>query len=209
MEQSNRLTFLHKIDGRFYMYRCECGTEKSIAHYDVDRGATKSCGCLGREASIRNGLITKHGDASGGKCTPEYMCWHSLIQRCCNPNDAGYHRYGGRGITVCGRWLESFSNFLADMGRRPSPAHSIDRIDNHSGYNADNCRWATRKEQQSNVRNNRILTLNGVSRTLMQWSEATGIPRTALKNRIDEHGWSIEDALTKPLKADRRRMVPS
>jgi len=120
-----------------------------------------------------------------------------MIQRCHNQNDSRYSRYGGRGISVCERWRDSFEAFFKDMGRRPSPQHSIDRIDNEKGYSPENCRWASRKEQARNTRESRILTLGGKSMTIAEWAEVTGIPAHTIHSRLSR-GQSVTDALTKP-----------
>lgn len=125
-----------------------------------------------------------------------------MRQRCNNPEVRAYPRYGGRGIAVCARWL-SFANFLADMGPRPTPAHTVERIDNNGPYAPENCRWADRTEQANNTRKNRHLTLNGATRTLAEWSRATGIGTHTIGARIDRLGWSVEMALTTPTR--RRR----
>jgi hypothetical protein len=99
----------------------------------------------------------RHGQAANGKRTPEHRAWANLKYRCLNPNSQQYKNYGGRGIKVCKRWLLSFEAFLEDMGPKPNPSHSIDRIDNEGNYSPKNCRWATSKEQASNKRNTRRL----------------------------------------------------
>lgn len=141
---------------------------------------------------------TKHGEAYKGQESAEYRSWRAMKNRCTNPNNAAYPRYGGRGIAVCARW-DSFENFLFDMGRRPSPKHSIDRINNDGDYEPGNCRWATSSQQNSNYSRNRWLTLDGETRLLSEWSVQTGIPETTIAARIDAYGWPIEAALQTPV----------
>lgn len=125
--------------------------------------------------------------------------------RCQNPKANAYHHYGGRGIKVCERW-ESFDNFLADMGPRPSLDHSVERKDVDGGYSPDNCCWATQAEQNRNRRNNRTATCDGVTKTLKEWSEITGIPFETLTARW-RYGWSGEDIVKRPVcpKTERKR----
>jgi hypothetical protein len=128
--------------------------------------------------------------------TPEYSSWRSALQRCCDPTFVYYSYYGGRGITVCERWRD-FSNFYADMGPRPTPQHTLDRIDNDGPYAPKNCRWATRQEQARNRRSNRMLTHNGETLCLSEWAERIDLPANALYMRL-YNGWSTEQALTRP-----------
>jgi len=127
-----------------------------------------------------------------------------MLDRCSKPSQESYRLYGERGVTVCERWRESFENFLGDMGRKPSPSHSIDRIDVEANYEPSNCRWATPKQQGRNKRTNRIINHNGLSLTLVEWAERTGIKATTISMRLDHYGWNVSEALsTKP----RRRRV--
>ena len=134
--------------------RCDCGTERMVAGGHLRGGRTNSCGCYNREVAGRRALerSTTHGHSPRGKASPEYRAWRSMLNRCDHPCVNSYERYGGRGITVCSRWRESFEAFLADMGPKPSPKHSVDRIDNDGNYEPGNCRWATPIEQAQHKR---------------------------------------------------------
>lgn len=135
-----------------------------------------------------------HG-ATVGKKTSEYKTWLGIKERCFNPNSKFYKDYGGRGITMCDRWNNSFSNFLADVGPRP-PNMTIDRKDNNGNYKPGNCRWATKSEQSNNRRDNRILELGDQKMTMSQWAEKTGIKVGTIWARLDR-GWPPYLALTK------------
>jgi len=172
--------------------RCSCGKECEVTVSHLVTGHTRSCGCLQRER-------TSTANTQGRKSTSaEYHCWFNILSRCLNPTNKFYDYYGGRGITVCTRWLD-VHNFYADMGPRPSKDHSIDRIDNNGPYCKENCRWATKKEQMRNRRVARILSHNGVSLTLSEWSEKLGISKDTLASRL-RLGWPIAMVLDTPVK---------
>ncbi len=136
----------------------------------------------------------KHGHSQRGKMSAAYHSWQDMIRRCTNPDCKDYINYGGRGITVCEHW-KIFTNFLYDMGDAPDRCQ-LDRIYNNKGYYKDNCRWATKKEQARNRRNNNLITAFGKTKCLVEWSEATGITWTTLYARIYKYNWSVMDALT-------------
>jgi hypothetical protein len=125
--------------------------------------------------------------------TKEYRAWSHMLSRCTNPTDKSYQYYGGRGISVCDRWI-SFKNFFEDMGKSPSVAHSIDRVDNDGNYVPENCRWATVKEQRRNKRDNRILVIDGERKTLAEWAEKFGVLYKTAHNRL-RMGWSPREAV--------------
>jgi hypothetical protein len=181
-----------------WLCKCDCGKSHIVDGASISAGKTKSCGCLRREATIKRniGLLKRHGMHG----TPEHYTWNSMRQRCENKNAPNFKRYGGRGISVCERWAE-FENFLADMGERPDGL-TLDRIDNNGDYTPENCRWATRSQQQRNRSNTCRLTLNGLTLDIYEWAERTGIKRKTIYSRICS-GWSTEKALTTPVAKNR------
>ena len=140
-------------------------------------------------------MYNRHGMSR----TPEYRAWADIKARCFNPNNKNYSDYGGRGIGVCDRWKNSFNNFFADMGMKPSPKHSIDRIDNNGDYSAKNCKWSTKAEQENNKRNNRLITIGCVTLNIAQWTKEMGFARTVILDRL-RRGWSEFDAVMTPVK---------
>lgn len=143
-------------------------------------------------------MPTTHGQSKRGKFTKAYRCWYNMKNRCTNKKSRDYKDYGGRGITVCSKWL-NFEGFYDDIGFI-GKGLTLDRIDNNKGYYKENCRLVSRKEQGRNRRSNNIVTFNGESLTLTEWSERTGIGFYTIRMRIHRSHWSIEKALTTPVK---------
>lgn len=179
---------------------CDCGNETIVASIALRTGRTTSCGCYSREVNLK--MKTKHGHAKRGNISPEFYTWTGMISRCTNPNEPEFKNYGERGINVCDRWLNSFENFLEDMGERPSKKHSIDRVDNDGDYEPDNCRWATIKEQSNNTRRNIYITIDGVTKTLTQWCRFYGVNPVTANWRI-KNGWPSEKAVKEPGNRNR------
>jgi hypothetical protein len=175
---------------------CDCGNTLVVMGAKLRYGHTSSCGCL-RIDSCRT-RRTRHGFSRVDKIRPEYYLWCAMRSRCENPNNKHFQNYGGRGIAVCERW-KTFENFFADVGERPSKAHTLERCDNALGYQPGNVKWATRLEQGRNKRNNRRLVFDGQELTLSAWGERTGLKRATIMRRIGL-GWSVERALTTPLR---------
>ena len=139
------------------------------------------------------------------KESAEHVTWRGMRERCTNINCTRYRDYGGRGITVCVRWQNSFEDFLEDMGRKPTPNHVIDRIDNDGNYEPSNCKWATQKESCNNRRTSKLYTFNGKTQTIPQWADNVGILTSTLNSRIGNYGWDLERALVEPIDNTRRR----
>jgi len=176
---------------------CECGNEKIAISGSLLRGTTKSCGCY--QQFIRSESHKTHGLSK----TIEYKRWRGMLARCNNKNAANYAGYGGRGITVCERWMRSFENFLKDVGLAPTKTHSLDRIDNEKGYFPENCRWATQVEQSRNTISNRNVIHNGMTKSIAQLSEETGLPHHVICGRLNRN-WTLEKVLNTPIRKIRR-----
>ena len=171
--------------------QCDCGMfALSVRGWSLVNGTTISCGCAQREAVSR--LRLKHGESVGQK-SAEYNAWASMLARCGNPKSPAYKNYGGRGISVSPEWLV-FENFLADMGRRPSSDHSIDREKNDLGYSKANCRWATRAQQTRNMRRNQIIKTPAGEMVITDAAAKFGLTLSTLRGRL-RRGWPESDLL--------------
>jgi hypothetical protein len=182
----------------YWWCKCICDTRCLIYRGRLLSGETQSCGCLHKELSRQRRLI--HDMTH----TPEYHIWCSMRQRCRDPHVKSYPDYGGRGITVCERWLHSFENFYADMGARPSPKHTIERKNNDGPYAPDNTIWLPKTLQNMNKRNSHLITLDGQTACLKEWMHRTGTSLTTFYRRV-QNGWSEQEALTTPVSQRRRK----
>lgn len=163
---------------------CVCGTFKFVRSYHLRHGNVVGCGC-------------SKGELHGLSHTREYNVWSGIISRCYDAHIKGYPNYGGRGITVCDSWRNSFTAFLTDMGKIPSGHRiSIERRNNNGNYEPSNCRWATPRDQSRNRRNNIIIEFGGVRKTRKEWADQIGIGQHSLERRLKS--WSLTNALTKP-----------
>jgi hypothetical protein len=167
---------------QYWLCHCDCGNSVVVRGDAILRGQ-ESCGCV--NATHRQSR------------TPIYRVWQGMKARCTNPNSTAYSCYGGRGITICTRWLRSFEAFFADMGGGYRPGLELERMDNDGPYAPENCRWATRHEQMSNTRGNHYLTHNGISLTVTQWASVLGVRVGLLRNRL-HMGWPVDRTLTEP-----------
>ncbi len=184
---------IDKNKRHYWICECDCGNKTKVISHSLQSKHTKSCGCYSRDKVSQRRL--KHGHTLTLKLrTAEYRAWSHIKSRCYNKNVYNYCDYGGRGIKVCDRWLESFENFLADMGMKPDKRYSIDRIDNNGNYEPSNCRWASPKQQANNKKNNNYITHKGIALTLQLWAEKIGIKPQTLRGRLS-NGWSTERAL--------------
>lgn len=172
--------------------QCDCGQMVRVIGSNLKSGKNKSCGCLKRENTPI--MSFKHGHATGGVISPEYMSWQHMRNRCNNPNDVGYARYGGRGIKVCGKWNTSFEAFFADVGPKPSKKHSLGRIDNNGNYEPGNVAWETPIQQGGNNSRNRNFTIGGRTMCLSAWIRERGLVVNTVHRRL-KRGQTIEVAL--------------
>jgi hypothetical protein len=171
---------------RTIICKCDCGKIKKIQLSSVTNNITKSCGCYSASlAKIRMKTINKkHGET----LTSEYNTWCSMKKRCNNIKHKAYKYYGNLGIKVCDRWLNSYENFIEDMGRKPFKEYSLDRIDGTKGYCKENCRWATNKEQCRNLKNNVLFEYNNEIKCIGEWCEILKLTRYKTIKVLKENG---------------------
>lgn len=186
-----RLTVLHRVTTKHgknarFACRCSCGNLHEANSANLKRRQVQSCGCLQRDNELTHGL-SHH---------PLYHCWYNMLDRCYDKTNKQWDDYGGRGITVCDEWRgpNGLAQFVADMVTCP-PGHSIDRIDNDGPYCKANCRWATRKQQQRNMRNSRLVTYEGRTGTIRDWAAWLGISAGTIDYRL-KVGRPLEVALS-------------
>lgn len=186
--------------GSHWNCRCSCGATSVVSLSNLRSGASRSCGCLQKE--VVSARRKKHGMSQG---CPTYSVWRNMINRCTNQRSIQFKDYGGRGITICDRWLgpDGFTNFVADVGLRPSPLHSIEREDVNGNYTPENVAWATRDIQNGNKRNSHKITIGGVTKTVTQWAKHYGVGQGMLYHRVVAQGMSVQEALAKPLKWEK------
>lgn len=174
--------------------RCDCGVIVIVTTDSLRRGNTKSCGC--RKKELARERMRKTMTTHGATGTRLYRIWSQMWQRCTNPNNKKYPLYGGRGVKVCPSW-EEFNVFVNDVGARPSPVHTLDRINVDGDYEPSNVRWATPVEQQNNRRNNRVFMVGGEPLTSAEIGRTFNIRPNVFRQRIDRDGLSVETAIRK------------
>jgi hypothetical protein len=180
-EKFGRLTVISYKNKGHWECLCDCGNTSYVYTGSLRRGFTNSCGCIHKEQL--SARVTKHGLSKSN----EYKILRYMKDRCYNKNNSRYGDYGGRGIKVCERWLHSVENFVADMGKRPSKKHSIDRIDNNGNYDPDNCKWSTVSEQNCNQRIRKDAVLFD-GKNASSWAKELGISWRAAYQRIKRNG---------------------
>lgn len=194
-QQFGRLTVLYRLHNNhkkdaYWLCVCDCGNLKEVRLDHLQNGNSKSCGCLAKEITSKRSV--KHKQCN----TRLYKIWGSMKRRCYNVKDKRYTDYGGRGIAVCSEWRNDFMSFYNwSMANGYNDNLTIDRIDVNGNYEPSNCRWATHKQQARNRRNNKLYTLNGVTKCLAEWCEILGLNYHTINVRINVHNWSIEKAL--------------
>lgn len=183
-----------------WLCKCDCGNEKITSSSRLRNGKCTSCGCY------QKSVMAKAKRTHGMFGTRIYNTWSSMIQRCTNPHNAKYKNYGGRGISVCKQWSDSFETFYKwSIDNGYSDNLTIDRIDVNGNYEPANCRWAGIVDQENNRTNNVLITIDGVTKTRTEWCRINGIrPQTACQRVFN--GWNEVDAVTIPVNRKRRKI---
>lgn len=190
-------------DGRYWLCRCDCGNERVYKSSEINRGATLSCGCYGKEIASKRAYEKHltHG-MSGSRI---YFIWSSMKARCYNAHTKEYRLYGGRGITVCDEWLDNFESFR-DWAytngydeNAPRGRCTLDRIDVNGNYEPSNCRITDQKTQSRNRRTTRLITYHGETKSIAEWAEQYGLRQSTLYDRLS-YGWTFEKCLTQPVR---------
>jgi hypothetical protein len=190
---------VHSVKNNRRRYKCLCSCGRTlITRMDaLKSGRTKSCGCLKKEVSIQNGKKRKTHGMTNARI---HRIWLGIKSRCNNGNDTAYIHYGGRGIEVCEEWETDFESFFKwSLANGYEETLTLDRIDPRGDYEPKNCRWASQKQQANNRTNNNNITLNGVTRTVAEWEDISGVNRTTIINRV-KRGWHAERVLKKVSK---------
>lgn len=184
---------------------CDCGNSKVCTLAKIRHGHTQSCGCLALEVRTKHGCVQKGRPGSMERKT--YYAWLDIKGRCYNPRVAQFKNYGARGIIMHAPWVDSFEQFLNDVGLCPSAGMSIGRIDNDGNYEPGNVRWETNAQQAFNKRSTRFLEFNGEIKSLTLWAHQYGLKPILVTTRL-RSGWTVEEALTLPLVPRNRRNLP-
>jgi hypothetical protein len=196
----------HSKPNAAWVCRCDCGGEKLALSHNLKSLRTRSCGCLNLENLSNSG--SADFCARDTKMHPEHKVWGQMIRRCHNPTERRFADYGGRGISVCDRWrygengTHGFMCFMTDMGSRPSPKHTIDRVNNNLGYSPDNCEWRTRTEQVRNRRNTIMIVYQDREMSLAEACEIAGVPLRVASSRL-RNGMAADLVLSQPIKKQR------
>lgn len=189
--------FKDQQNRKFVPVLCACGETRSVACSALRAGYTKSCGCLGRET---RGALQTHGKAS----SRVYRIWAGMVQRVTNQKCPKYPDYGGRGIDIDPRWVESFEAFYSDMGDPPSPRHSLDRRENNAGYWRHNCRWATAREQMRNIRTNVKVEFQGKEMLLLDILKTLDLTRSQVDGWRKRHRATWQQSINHYVELSRQ-----
>ncbi len=188
-----------KYYNEYWLCQCNCGTKKVIRKSHLLDGGTISCGCyVSNRITRANKINAKYGGLTKSRI---YTIYQGMLSRCLKPSTNGYKRYGGKGLSVCKEWLESYLNFYHwAIANGYSDGLTLDRINNHIGYEPSNCRWVTKKEQARNMLTNKYITYQGETLCMKAWAERLNINYNTLQSRLGKYQWSVKRAFTTPTK---------